>query len=232
MQKIEEVLSEKRFVTVSAFAGTGKSTIAIEYGCKQRDEAKKIVRFIYADSAYKVLEAYRQLAKEFAIYTIGEKKEDIIRLVHERIANLNSNTLFVFDNVEAYKDIETYINGIINMPNDKTQVIITTRNNNLSEDITNIKLLPFSNEEARLYLEKSLGNRLNEKDSYKLVEEFGSKDAVSPYRLSKAVAYLKENKLLKVNDYINYFKNSKDDHIETVLLLQLLEKSPLAWLIL
>ncbi|BDU60028.1 hypothetical protein FLA4_04380 [Candidatus Rickettsia kotlanii] len=50
-----------------------------------------------------------------------------------------------------------------------------------------------------------------------------------PYRLSKAVAYLKANKLLKVNDYINYFKNSKDDHIEIILLLQLLEKSPLAW---
>ncbi|MFV9843969.1 MAG: hypothetical protein AB8U88_03405 [Rickettsia conorii subsp. raoultii] len=30
----------------------------------------------------------------------------------------------------------------------------------------------------------------------------------------------------------NYFKNSKDDHIETILLLQLLEKSPLAWQIL
>lgn len=120
----------------------------------------------------------------------------------------------------------------MNVLGDKARVIITTRRNNLSEDITNIKLLPFSNEEAILYLKNSLKNRLNEKDIYKLVEEFGSKDAVSPYRLSKAVAYLKENKLLKVNDYINFFKNSKDDHIETVLLLQLLEKSPLAWLIL
>ena len=111
-------------------------------------------------------------------------------------------------------------------------MIITTKNNNLSDDIENIILESFSKKEAILYLKKSLKNRLNKKDIDKLVEDFGSNDAASPYRLSKAVAYLKANKLLKVNDYIHYFKNSKDDHIETVLLLQLLEKSPLAWQIL
>lgn len=116
------------------------------------------------------------------------------------------------------------------MPNDKTQVIITTRNNNLSEDITNIKLKPFNREEAILYLVESLKDRLNEQDISNLLAELSSEDAfILPYSLSKAVAYLKENKLLRVDDYINYFKNSKDDHIETVLLLQLLEKSPLAW---
>lgn len=71
---------------------------------------------------------------------------------------------------------------------------------------------------------------MNEQDISNLLAELSSEDAfILPYSLSKAVAYLKENKLLRVDDYINYFKNSKDDHIETVLLLQLLEKSPLAW---
>ncbi len=233
LQKIEKVLSEKQFISISAFAGTGKSTISIEYGRKQRDEAKKIVRFIYADSADKIFEAYRQLAKEFAIYTIGEKEEDIIRLVHERIANLKPSTLFIFDNVEAYKDIEPYINGIINMPRDKTQVIITTRYNNLSDNIENIKLLPFSKNEAISYLVESLGDRLNEQDISNLLAELSSEDGfILPYSLSEAVACLKENKLLKVNDYINYLQDSEDDHPGTVLLLQSLEKSPAAWQIL
>ncbi|WP_085065595.1 NB-ARC domain-containing protein [Rickettsia peacockii] len=230
LQQIEETLNEKRFVTISAFAGAGKTTLAIKYGDRQTQAKKKIVRFINVDSADKVLEAYRQLAKEFTIYVIDEKEENIIRLVHERIANLNSAILFIFDNVEDHKDIEPYLNSIINILNDKAQVIITTKNNNLSDDIENIILVEsFSKKEAILYLKKSLKNRLNKKDIDKLVEDFGSNDAASPYRLSKAVAYLKANKLLKVNEYINYFKNSKDDHIETVLLLQLLEKSPLAW---
>ncbi|WP_232218640.1 ATP-binding protein [Rickettsia conorii] len=232
LQQIEETLNEKRFVTVSAFVGAGKTTLAIKYGDRQTQAKKKIVRFINADSADKVLEAYRQLAKEFTIYVIDEKEENIIRLGHERIANLNSAILFIFDNVEDHKDIEPYLNSIINILNDKAQVIITTKNNNLSDDIENIILESFSKKEAILYLKKSLKNRLNKKDIDKLVEDFGSNDAASPYRLSKAVAYLKANKLLKVNDYINYFKNSKDDHIETILLLQLLEKSPLAWQIL
>ncbi|AFB28344.1 NB-ARC domain-containing protein [Rickettsia rickettsii] len=230
LQQIEETLNEKRFVTISAFAGAGKTTLAIKYGDRQTQAKKKIVRFINVDSADKVLEAYRQLVKEFTIYVIDEKEENIIRLVHERIANLNSAILFIFDNVEDHKDIEPYLNSIINILNDKAQVIITTKNNNLSDDIENIILVEsFSKKEAILYLKKSLKNRLNKKDIDKLVEDFGSNDAASAYRLSKAVAYLKANKLLKVNDYINYFKNSKDDHIETVLLLQLLEKSPLAW---
>ncbi|KDO03095.1 hypothetical protein REISMN_03510 [Rickettsia tamurae subsp. buchneri] len=62
----------------------------------------------------KLTEHIDNLLRSF--YTIGEREEDIIRLVHERVASLNSNTLFVFDNVEAYKDIEPYINGIMNMP--------------------------------------------------------------------------------------------------------------------
>ncbi|HJD53913.1 MAG TPA: NTPase [Rickettsia endosymbiont of Proechinophthirus fluctus] len=73
-------------------------------------------------------------------------------------------------------------------------MIITTKNNNLSDDIENIILVEsFSKKEAILYLKKSLKNRLNKKDIDKLVEDFGSNDAASPYRLSKAVAYLKAN---------------------------------------
>ncbi|AFC74220.1 NB-ARC domain protein [Rickettsia parkeri str. Tate's Hell] len=201
LQQIEETLNEKRFVTINALAGAGKTTLAIKYGDRQTQAKKKIVRFINVDSADKVLEAYKQLAKEFTIYVIDEKEENIIRLVHERITNLNSAILFIFDNVEDHKDIEPYLNSIINILSDKAQVIITTKNNNLSDDIENIILVEsFSKKEAILYLKKSLKNRLNKKDIDKLVEDFGSNDAASPYRLSKAVAYLKANKLLKVND--------------------------------
>ncbi|MFP3011794.1 MAG: NB-ARC domain-containing protein [Rickettsia sp.] len=234
LQKIEETLNKKRFVTVSAYAGTGKTNIAIEYGRKQRDKAKKIVRFINADSSSKINGAYRQLAEELGINVREEKEEEIIiRLVCNKIANLNSNMLFIFDNVEEYKDITPYLNGIKNIYKDKTQVIITTKNNKLSEDIENIILEPFSKNEAILYLVESLKDRLNEQDMSNLLAELSSEDGfILPYSLSKAVAYLKENKLLKVNDYINYLQDSEDDHPGTVLLLQSLEKSPVAWQIL
>ncbi|WP_238375596.1 AAA family ATPase [Rickettsia massiliae] len=195
---MEETLNEKRFVTVSAFAGAGKTTLAIKYGDRQTQAQKKIVRFINADSADKVLEAYRQLAKEFTIYVIDEKEENIIRLVHERIANLNSAILFIFDNVEDHKDIEHYLNSIINILNDKAQVIITTKNNNLSDDIENIILESFSKKEAILYLKKSLKNRLNKKDiDDKLVEDFDSNTM-----LHHLIGYLKQY----LKKQINYLK--------------------------
>jgi len=78
----------------------------------------------------------------------------------------------------------------------------------------------------------ALGNRLNDQDINDLMEEFGSKGEVLPYSLSKIVAYLKENKLLKVKDYINYLHNNKDKQPETMLLLEIVEKSPPAWQIL
>ncbi|BDU60026.1 hypothetical protein FLA4_04360 [Candidatus Rickettsia kotlanii] len=69
IQQIEETLNEKRFVTVSVLAGAGKTALAIKYGDRQTQAKKKIVCFINADSADKVLEAYRQLAKEFLLFT-------------------------------------------------------------------------------------------------------------------------------------------------------------------
>ncbi|ASX28271.1 hypothetical protein BA173_05610 [Rickettsia sp. MEAM1 (Bemisia tabaci)] len=228
-KQIDNALSKNSCVAISAFAGTGKTTLAKDYGRKQIEEAKKIVRFINTDSAYKINEAYRQLAKELGIYTIGEKEEDITRLIHENIAKLNSNTLFIFDNVEIYKDIEPYLNSMMSILKDKVQVIITTKNNKLSDDITNIELKPFNIKTAITYLENSLGNRFNDQDINDLIEELGNKDEVLPYSLYKAVAYLKENKLLKVKDYLNFLRNNKDKQPETILLLEILEKSPVAW---
>jgi|GEM_PF-6037247 len=231
--QIDTVLRTEQCVAISAFAGTGKTTLAMEYGRKQIKEAKKIVRFINADSAYKIAETYRQLTKELSINVEAEKEEEIIiNLVCNKINNLNSNTLFIFDNVEVYEDVKPYLNGIMNIPKNKAQAIITTKNNNLNEDIENIRLEPFNKDEATKYLEKSLENILSNQDINILLKEFSDENTTLPYSISKAVAYFKNNKLLKVNDYINFIRSNKDEHPETILLLEILEKSPIAWHIL
>ncbi|WP_341790981.1 NTPase [Rickettsia endosymbiont of Gonocerus acuteangulatus] len=88
-KQIDNALSKNSCVAINAFAGTGMTTLAKDYGRKQIEEAKKIVRFINADSVYKIKEAYRQLAKELAIYITDKKEGEIIRLVCNKIANLN-----------------------------------------------------------------------------------------------------------------------------------------------
>ncbi|MFV0250753.1 MAG: hypothetical protein AB8U53_03030 [Rickettsia aeschlimannii] len=75
LQKIEETLNEKRFVTVSAFAGAGKTTLAIKYGDRQTQAKKKIVHFINLDSADKVLLKHVDNFKEFTIYVIEKRKK-------------------------------------------------------------------------------------------------------------------------------------------------------------
>ncbi|AFB31006.1 MULTISPECIES: hypothetical protein [spotted fever group] len=77
-------------------------------------------------------------------------------------------------------------------------MIITTKNNNLSDDIENIILESFSKKEAILYLKKSLKNRLNKKDiDDKLVEDFGSNTM-----LHHLISYLKQY----LKKQINYLK--------------------------
>ena len=77
-------------------------------------------------------------------------------------------------------------------------MIITTKNNNLSDDIENIILESFSKKEAILYLKKSLKNRLNKKDiDDKLVEDFDSNTM-----LHHLIGYLKQY----LKKQINYLK--------------------------
>lgn len=47
-KQIDNALSKNSYVTISAFAGTGKITLAKDYSRKQIDDAKKIVCFINA----------------------------------------------------------------------------------------------------------------------------------------------------------------------------------------
>ena len=65
----------------------------------------------------------------------------------------------------------------MNISKDKAQAIITTKNNKLSDDIENITLEPFNQDEAIIYLEKSLGNRLSNKINT-LLKERGDKESV------------------------------------------------------
>ncbi|HJK86923.1 MAG TPA: tetratricopeptide repeat protein [Candidatus Megaira endosymbiont of Nemacystus decipiens] len=236
MQQIETILLKNSAVAISAFAGTGKSSTAIEYGHKVKEEGA-LVRFITAETADKLNSSYRELAKELAIdlnLCMDSKQnlnmQEVFRLVHQKSAVKADNVLFIFDNVEKYSNIEKPVLSLGNTP---IKAIITTRDKNLlPEAESNIRLEPLCKDEAKDYITKTLGKRVSQNATEKLAEFLTSEDnLIIPHKLGKAVAFLQNNKFWSIEKYIEHLTNNPDED-EYILLFDQIAKSPIAWNIL
>ncbi len=235
--QIDEILSidTNQCVAINAFAGTGKSSTALEYGHREQDKNQKkgtakIVRWFDSDTSDKIEISYRNLAESLGIDKTRDKKI-LINLVNDAITRLDKPMLFIFDNLENYQDAEEYLT---NLPRKLVKVIITTRDDNLLGNLKqHIRLEPFSRKDAEKYININLPGRANDRNTKDLIETLGNKEGdVLPYRLEKAVAYLKEKNLCSIENYIKNIKENPDDKIVTAMLLQLVDTSPLAWQIL
>ncbi|CAF0793897.1 unnamed protein product [Didymodactylos carnosus] len=152
-KEIEEIFSKSnKYVIISGYAGSGKTTLASKYGHKQKDENNKIVRWFNAESKDLVWNDYKNMAtKELRIG--NEERQIIINLVNGRLDVLGLNILFIFDNAKVADDINDLI---INLPNN-VQTIITTKNNNLKDNFefrneSNLEMKPFNKSECIEYI--------------------------------------------------------------------------------
>ncbi|HJK87158.1 MAG TPA: tetratricopeptide repeat protein [Candidatus Megaira endosymbiont of Nemacystus decipiens] len=236
MKQIETILLKNSAVAISAFAGTGKSSTAIEYGHKMKEEGA-LVRFITAATPDKLNISYRELAKELGInlnLCMDNKNnlnmEEVFRLVHQKSAVKADNVLFIFDNVEKYSNIEKLVLSLGNSP---IKAIITTRDKIwLPEARSNIRLEPLCKAEATDYITKALGRSLNDNATGKLAEFLTSEDGlIIPHKMGKAVAFLQNNKFWSVEKYIDYLTNNPDED-EYILLFEQIAEKPIAWNIL
>ncbi|HJK86939.1 MAG TPA: tetratricopeptide repeat protein [Candidatus Megaira endosymbiont of Nemacystus decipiens] len=236
MKQIETILLENSAVAISAFAGTGKSSTAIEYGHKVKEEGA-LVRFITAETADKLNSSYRELAKELGInlnLCMDNNKnlniQEVFRLVNQKSATKADNVLFIFDNVEKYSNIEKPLLSLGNTP---IKAIITTRDKNLLPEAgSNIRLEPLCKGEATDYITKTLGKRVNQDSADKLSEFLTSEDGlIIPHKLGKAVAFLQNNRFWSIEKYIEHLTNNPDED-EYILLFDQIASKPLAWSIL
>jgi tetratricopeptide (TPR) repeat protein len=226
--EIDKILASNQIVAINAFAGTGKSSTALEYGYRVEDEGK-IVRWFDSDTNEKIEANYRQLASDLGI-KLEEINADpkqghknLINAVNREINKLGKPILLILDNLEHYKDAEEYLR---NLPKKLVKVVITTRDSNMLDNPgQHIRLEPFSKEDAASYIISNLQDRVNNPDIEKLIKLLGNEDGeIIPYRLAKAVGFLKENKLWSVSKYIEHIKeNPNIEQAETKLLIESLQ---------
>lgn len=236
MEKINQKLEKYGIAVLHAFAGSGKTALAVEYGYRQKSLGTT-VRWIYAGSTDKLLTSYYQLAKELGIINYpndplisnynNQQKQWLVRNLLVEIQKLPNNVLLIFDNVENYGHIKDIL---INLPKN-IKVLITTQLQELHNNSSyNIRIEPFTELEATEYLKKTLADKnVLESDVKALIAEYKTNGGILPLKLAHALSIIHKNNRITIKDYILNISKYGEFVLETKILSELSNNAPLAW---
>jgi hypothetical protein len=229
LDRIDYLLATQAYVIISGEPGFGKTSLATEYGHRQKNRPShaKIVIRMDADSQEKIHGEYRNIATQLGIHTEQQTPEMIMRLVYNEISNSQKPVLLIFDNVESHAYIAPYIDylpaGI--------KALITTRDSRLVEGVPTIKIKPFTHREAQQYIESSpIKDRTNREEVQALIHYYAKgSDYVLPYHLNRAVSIIKQQPIGGIKNYLAFVNAHPDEEGELMLQQKLMSKSKLAW---
>ena len=217
LQKIHELFYSNQFLSISAFGGTGKSALALEFFYRYFPNLDNLhVRWFNSNSLKKFEMDYREFAQSLKIDT-DKKDINTIKIEVNNILNeiSSKNVFFFLDNVENFSDInKNYFNNF----NKNIRVLITSRNDFRDfPKIAKINLEPFNLDEAKLFIHKSLSDSVNKVQTCKILEITKTKDNdILPLKLKFVVAYIVEFiKKKDINSILNSIINA-DYHSDKV----------------
>ena len=243
LNEIEETFltEKKQIIVLTSFAGTGKSTVANEFGYRFKDLNKNCYSYWMKSDETNLHTEYSKLAKYMNIKCdASQSTDDLIRNINSKIHHLDDNIkiLLILDNCDSYAYIENYIKNV----DRNVFILITTRDKsfeeNLGENAHSYELEPFEPDECIRFMQKSLGKKSkNENELKDLLELTGlSNQYIRPYVLNKLVGLVKlETKLKTLNSLINDYKTKKKDDFTRKIIQddelydRLHEKEPNSW---
>lgn len=192
-KKIDEALQLNKSAVITGFSGTGKSSCALQYAYRLKDEGA-LVRWFDSSSKEKLFAEYKDFAESIRI-DLGKNQKVLINIVNGELSRYGKRILLIFDNVENNADINDFI---LNLPNN-VSIIITPKNSELSLVTKNqiIELEPFSKNEAIKYMNEVSDLKITQDQKAMLVQKFSialnvGGSLISPLRLSITVSYLEE----------------------------------------
>ena len=194
IKKIEEILANKNSVIISAFAGTGKTRLAKQLGHLYQSKNEVVVRWFNCEKLDTFEEEFKRFAKlllktEF----IGDDLSLVIQKVNIKMKSHKKKFLFIFDNVEQYKEINKKKglypqNVLLNMPKNKYLVIITSRISSLTNEFETVTIKPFKMIDAKNYLMKNSKENITDLELQNLFKFFNinnskENDEILPIKL-------------------------------------------------
>ncbi len=200
--------SGEQIVLISAFGGTGKTSLALQYGNLFRSHGG-IVKWFGEGT----LEAgYLNMAEQLGINVIGRVSEEIRFATNHKLqlltkAGSSKKILFVFDNLshDNFVQAKKYIDSLP----PEISLVVTTRDRDLcssfATSVQEVVLFPFTEAEALSYAEKASDLTKGQIDM--LSKALGT----LPLRLSLAFSALKNDRTLRLEKYIERFNKMKED---------------------
>ena len=221
-KEIDNHFIDNEFLAIYSVAGSGKSSTAIEYAYRIKENCPNtIVWYILSETAEKLNMDLKNLVK-----TLDTNKENIdeCKLCQELsilIENLPKNKFFfIFDNLENRSGIDDLLNSF-NKINQKSalrkiQVIITTRNSLFFHDRKIMLRHTFFSEEDcfNFVKNKNFKNCQDSKIVKKLINSIKeTNNSISPFKLERACNFLMNNPSISIDE------NSKTirDYVEKEL---------------
>jgi hypothetical protein len=228
--QLDKLLAGSSYVIIKGEPGFGKTSLANEYGHRQKDRPNhaKLVIKIDADSQEKVINAYQMMASTFKLAVEQYSAEEIMHLVHHKITLSHKPVLFIFDNVEN----ATYLTPYIDYLPQSTKAIITTRHSRLIEGAPNLQVRPFNCQEATQYIcSSAIKNRIEHPQEVQALIDHYAKGTgyINPYHLNRAIGIIKQRPIGGIKNYLTFINVHPDYGGELILQQKLMATSRLAW---
>jgi len=223
LKKIDSFLMKenKKVVSLISMSGTGKSSIAYEYGYKFKKNG--FVYCIKSDLGNVHLELIN-FASDIGIELTDQERQNndlIISLIKTKLEYIIKNNemlsfLFIFDNCDGYDQIENYITQLSDIKN--VFIIITAIDKSFTK-FDFIEIEPFNEEESIEFLRKKLES-ISETEITELIGFFDfKKNQMRPYALNKITAFIKLNieKEIPLKSLIESMKSKDKQTYEEII---------------
>ncbi|QOL20388.1 tetratricopeptide repeat protein [Candidatus Bodocaedibacter vickermanii] len=219
--KLYEPLSKSNISTlvISGVGGAGKTMLAKRIGQQHKGvvwefnaETKTTLNESTKDFAFALANSNEDMAKLKFIFSLSDVKEQnkqMCMFVRNKLAQ-KPNWLLIFDNVESFSDIKSYV------PSDPAvwgsgSVIITSRNSNFSvidpDNIIKIDALSPA-ESIELFTHLKYPNVQISKKERKEIEEFIKKIPAFPLDIVIAANFLRNSPQLEYDQYLDQLNNN------------------------
>jgi tetratricopeptide (TPR) repeat protein len=206
---------------ICSFSGVGKSTLALEYAYKLKDEEKCIPRWFNSNLKKQIEIEYKEFADVLDVKTESKSMKFISQKVNFLLEKSNSNILFIFDDLDDYDSIEEIIAGLPK----NVKVLITSKNQILNCFVKKIEVNLFNIDEAKLYLDLNLKS-INEEEKDQLINTVKTKtNQILPLKLNRLVHYFKEFPLFTFNKMIQNSVQLNFPNIQAIFFDRLVNQS-------
>jgi class 3 adenylate cyclase/tetratricopeptide (TPR) repeat protein len=186
--------SDGAIVVVHGLGGMGKSSIAREYGWRNR-EHYSVVWWLNAQTEDGIIEGLLRLGTMFAqgLDQLTDRRIAAERVINSVLGGFDKPVLLVFDNLEDERLMRTWL------PRSGACALATSRDAAWSTDITAIPLQIWTLETAVEYLTRASGRAdLSDNDARAIAEAVGA----LPLGLAHAAASLRSARMVSPQRYL------------------------------